>query len=162
MPFQDIIDGNAEYAKIHEDLADGHARLGLAIVSCMDTRIDPLAAFGLKRGDAKMLRNAGARVTDDVLRTLILAAHVLGVNRVAIIAHTDCGGTKVDQSDMQRMVDEATGADASGIDFLTTHDQEAALREDAAKVRDCAQLPPGVEVGTFMYDVHSGQLRQVD
>jgi carbonic anhydrase len=161
MPFEDILTANSEYAKNHEFLGNGRARRGLAIVTCIDSRIDPLASFGLKPGDAKILRNAGARVTDDVLRTLILAAHVLGVNRVALIQHTDCGGTKVDQAKMETIVGDLTGEDASGIDFLTVTDQIATLHEDAQRIRDCALMPAGTEVGEFMYDVENGRLTAV-
>lgn len=162
MPFQDILDGNADYVQHPEPEVSGSARLGLAILSCMDTRIDPLTAFGLKRGDAKMLRNAGARVTDDMLRSLAICVHALGVTRVALIAHTDCGGTKVDQQKMEQLVLESTGGDASDVDFLTTHDQVASLREDKEKISRSSLIPDTVEVGMFIYDVHSGKLEVVE
>ncbi len=162
MPFNDIVTANAVYAERHKNLANGLARRGLAIVTCIDTRIDPLEAFGLIPGDAKMIRNAGARVTDDVLRTLVLASHVLGVNRVALIQHTDCGGTKLSQEQMVDVVGELTGEDASDVDFLMIDDQRATLAADAQKIRDCKLLPAGFEVGEFIFDVTSGRLEQVD
>ena len=162
MPFSDIITANATYATSHEELANGNARRGLAIVTCIDTRIDPLGAFGLIPGDAKVIRNAGARVTDDVLRTLIIASHVLGVNRVALIQHTDCGVAKNDQAAIEHVVEELTGHDASGIDFLTIGDQIATLHSDAERIRTNELLPEGIEVGEFMFDVRSGALKQVN
>ena len=89
--FSDLFTGNEAFVKEFksQDLT-GQAKKGLAIITCMDSRIDPLRIVGMKAGDAKILRNAGARVTDDVLRTLILAAYLLGVNRVLVMPHTDC------------------------------------------------------------------------
>ena len=158
MPFTDILTANAAYAADHEELANGRARRGLAIVTCIDTRIDPLEAFGLIPGDAKVIRNAGARVTDDVLRTLIIAAHVLGVNRVALIQHTDCGVANNDQQTIAEVVEDLTGESVGDFDFLTIDDQIATLHADAERIRECKLMPPGTEVGEFMFDVHSGEL----
>jgi carbonic anhydrase len=89
--FADILSANTQFVDgfQHSELT-GTARKGLAIVTCMDSRISPLAVVGMQAGDAKILRNAGARVTDDVLRTLVLASYLLGVNRVLVMPHTDC------------------------------------------------------------------------
>jgi carbonic anhydrase len=161
MPFKDVLQANADYVPGHNALPTGHARKRLAIVTCMDTRIDPVAAFGMAPGEAKILRNAGARVTDDVLRTLILAAHVLDVDRIALIAHTNCGGALVDQAKMEELIREHTGEDASEIDFGTVTDQVATLHDDAKKLRECRFFPEGMEIGEFMFDVESGALTQV-
>ncbi len=161
MPFQDILNANERYAADHEELANGRARRGLAIVTCIDTRIDPLAAFGLIPGDAKVIRNAGARVTDDVLRTLIIASHVLGVNRIALIQHTDCGVANNTQETIVEVVEDLTGESVGDLDFLAIDDQEAVLAADAQRIRDCKLLPEGIEVGKFMFDVHSGKLSLV-
>jgi carbonic anhydrase len=150
VPFTDILTANSAYAADHEELANGRARRGLAIVTCIDTRIDPLEAFGLIPGDAKVIRNAGARVTDDVLRTLIIASHALGVNRIALIQHTDCG------------VETQTGESIGDLDFLTIDDQIATLHTDAEKIRSNKLLPAGTEVGEFIFDVHSGKLSPVE
>ena len=161
MPFTDILTANAAYAEDHEELANGRARRGLAIVTCIDTRIDPLAAFGLIPGDAKVIRNAGARVTHDVLRTLIIAAHALGVNRVALIQHTDCGVANNTQESLTSVVESQTGESVGELDFLTIGDQEAVLRADAEKIRSNPLMPAGTEVGTFIFDVHHGRLTEV-
>src|SRR6478672_3048854 len=90
-PFDDVLASSAEYSRTFADAGTpGRAARGLAVVTCMDSRINPLGMLGLDPGDAKILRNAGARVTDDVLRTLVLAVHLLGVERIMIVAHTDC------------------------------------------------------------------------
>jgi carbonic anhydrase len=126
----------------------------------MDSRIDPLRMLGLVAGDAKILRNAGARVTDDVLRTLVLAAYLLGVTRVMVVAHTGCrmaGGT---EDDVHAAIAGAGGPDTRSISFLTTTDQEAALEQDVQRIRSWPYLV-GLEVGGFIYDLKSGRLRQV-
>ena len=79
-PFDDVLTANVEYSRTFADAGTpGKAARGLALVTCMDSRISPLEMLGLLPGDAKILRNAGARVTDDVLRTLVLAVHLLEV-----------------------------------------------------------------------------------
>src|SRR6059058_5639675 len=89
--FADVLAANAEYARrFRLQGVPAMAARGLAVVTCMDSRIEPLAMLGLAPGDAKILRNAGARVTDDVLRTLVLASYLLGVSRAMVIAHTNC------------------------------------------------------------------------
>ncbi|MFT4050217.1 MAG: carbonic anhydrase [Solirubrobacterales bacterium] len=162
MPFSDILTANAAYSSDHEELANGRARRGLAIVTCIDTRIDPLEAFGLIPGDAKIIRNAGARVTDDVLRTLIIASHALGVNRIALIQHTDCGVANNTQESLTSLVETDTHESVGDLDFLTITDQRAVLHEDSQKIRDCKLLPTGTEVGEFIFDVHSGKLTPVE
>src|SRR5215218_9753706 len=100
----------------------------------MDSRIDPLRMLGLAPGDAKILRNAGARVTDDVLRTLVLATYLLGVDRVMVIAHTNCRMTIGEDEDIHAAIRDAGGPDTERVGFLTTHDQVAALEEDVLRV----------------------------
>ncbi len=86
----------------------GRPARGLAVLTCVDTRIDPLAVLGLTPGDAKILRNAGARVTDDVVRSLALVVAALGVERVALIAHTDCAVAKATDDELRALVAEAS------------------------------------------------------
>src|SRR3954451_16850214 len=127
--FSDVLEANAAYAQgfALSGLAPRAAK-GLAIVTCMDSRIEPLAMLGLQPGDAKILRNAGARVTDDVVRTLVLARYLLGVDRVMVVAHTKCrmaGGT---EDDVHVAITAAGGPDTRSMSFLTTTDQDAAIR----------------------------------
>ena len=89
--FDDILAANAQYvAEFQSSALTGQAARGLAIITCIDSRIAPLAIVGMQPGDAKIIRNAGARVTDDVLRTLVLATHLLNVSRILVMPHTDC------------------------------------------------------------------------
>jgi carbonic anhydrase len=159
--FRDVLTANAQHAATYQPVREGgRAAKGLAVVTCIDSRIDPLAMLGLSAGDAKIVRNAGARVTDDVLRTLVLAVHLLGVDRVMLIAHTDCrmaGGT---EADVHAAIRSAGGPDTQSLAFLTTVDQEATLAADVQRVRSWPYLP-GLRIGGFLYDLKTGLLTPV-
>jgi carbonic anhydrase len=159
--FADVLSANTRYARGFR-LAGLPARAarGLAVVTCMDSRIEPLAMLGLEPGDAKILRNAGARVTDDVLRTLVLADYLLGVDRAMIIAHTDCRMAAGDENDVHAAVDAAGGPDTRSLSFLVTDDQEATLRSDVQRVQSWPYLG-NLQVGGFLYDVGSGSISRV-
>ncbi|HVE73548.1 MAG TPA: carbonic anhydrase, partial [Mycobacteriales bacterium] len=113
---------------------------------------------GLEHGDAKILRNAGARVTDDVLRTLVLAVHLLGVDRVMVVAHTDCRMSSVTDAQVHETIAEATGLDTRSLNFQTIADQTATLAEDVQRIRSSPYLPAGLPVLGARYDVHTGRL----
>jgi carbonic anhydrase len=160
-PFEEFLAANAAYAESYA-LADleATAARGLAVLTCMDSRIEPLAMLGLAPGDAKILRNAGARVTDDVLRTLVLAAYLLGVRRLMIVAHTGCRMAAGGEEQVHDAIEAAGGPDTRSIRFLTTADQERSLHRDVQRVRSYPYLPD-VAVGGFLYDLGSGRLRRV-
>lgn len=161
--FDDLLDANQRYqAEFHDSGVQGWAAKGLAVVTCIDSRIDPLAMLGLRAGDAKIIRNAGARVTDDALRSLILAANLLGVTRVCVVQHTECAMVGSTEDEMRQRIGSVRGADASGWDFLTSTDQLETLRADIGRITSCALLPPDLEVGAFVFDVHTGELDAVD
>jgi len=160
-PFADVLAANQAHAQTFSPVAAaGVARRGLALVTCMDSRIDPLAMLGLAPGDAKILRNAGARVTDDVLRTLVLAAYLLGVQRVMVVAHTGCRMAGCTEADVHEAVAAAGGPDTTSLSFLTTTDQDEALRTDVGRIRAWPYLHD-LTVGGFIYDLHTGALRRV-
>ena len=161
--FADILTANSQFVNgfQHSELT-GTARKGLAIVTCMDSRISPLAAVGMQAGDAKILRNAGARVTDDVLRTLVLASYLLGVNRVLVMPHTDCRMAIADEAAIHSTIKEQYGIDTSSLEFRTVSDQRAALIEDVARIRSYPLLQKGVSVAGAIYDVSTGQLEPID
>ncbi|MCW2665120.1 MAG: carbonic anhydrase [Frankiales bacterium] len=157
--FDDVLTANALFQQqFHDEGLEGRAARGLAVVTCMDSRIDPLRMLGLLPGDAKILRTAGARVTDDVLRSLVLAHHLLGVDRVMVVPHTDCGMTKADDDEVHRRIAEETGIDSRSVDFHTIRDQQAVLRHDVQRVRSSPYLASGLPVIGAVYDVHSGRL----
>jgi carbonic anhydrase len=159
--FADVLAANEQHASSYRPPdRPGKAAKRLALLTCMDSRIDPLRMLGLQPGDAKILRNAGARVTADVLRTLVLARYLLDVDRVMVVAHTNCrmaGGTEVD---VHEAVAQAGGPDTRSLSFLTTTDQEAAVRGDVQRVRSWPYLP-GLSLGGFVYDLATGRLREV-
>jgi len=161
--FSDALVANAEYIKSfkYSELT-GVAQKGLAIVTCMDSRINPLSVVGMRSGDAKILRNAGARVTDDVLRTLVLATYLLGVDRILIMPHTNCRMAQVDEDEIHREINSKYGVDTSEIEFKTVADQKQALIEDVQKVRSFKLLNSGVSVGGAIYDVTTGKITPVD
>ena len=134
--------------------ADARPRRHLAVVTCMDTRIDVLAALGLDVGEAHVLRNAGGRVTDDVLRSLALSCHVLGVDTVVVMQHTRCGLAGTTDEDLRAR----TGAD---IAFLPIDDHRSALREDVQRLTDTPYLAQVRAVAGLVYDVDSGRLDDV-
>lgn len=161
--FDDLLAANRRYAsRFHDSGVAGVAAKGLAVLTCIDSRIDPLAMLGLQPGDAKIIRNAGARVTDDALRSLVLATNLLGARRVCLVQHTDCAMAGSTEDEMRARVTAASGIDASGWEFLTTQDQLATLRSDLALIDACDLIPSTVEVGGFILDVHSGELVAAD
>ncbi len=159
--FADVLRANEAYAAGFRLAGlEPVAARGLAVLTCMDSRIEPLAMLGLRPGDAKILRNAGARVTDDVLRTLVLATYLLGVDRAMVVAHTRCRMANGDEEDVHAAIAEAGGPDTRELGFLTTDDQVATLREDVGRIRSWPYLAP-LRVGGFLYDVDSGRLTQL-
>lgn len=161
--FSDVLSANTRHADRFRDSGlTGFAKKGLAIVTCMDSRIDPLAVVGMNPGEVKILRNAGARVTDDILRTLVLATYLLGVERVLVMPHTDCRMAKGDESDIHRLIAERSGVDTSAIRFKIVTDQRAQLAEDINAIRSFDLLPKTLVVAGAIYDVHTGELSPVD
>ena len=161
--FSDIAFANEKFVNNfqHSQLT-GTAKKGLAIVTCMDSRISPLAAVGMQAGDAKILRNAGARVTDDVLRTLVLASYLLGVNRVLVMPHTDCRMANEDESSIHETIKNQFGVDTRSLEFRMVPDQQAALANDIARIRSYPLLQKDVAVAGAIYSVSTGKLTFVD
>lgn len=157
--FDDVLSANATYAGQFVDTGrPGAAARGLAVVTCMDSRISPLAMLGLHDGDAKILRNAGARVTDDVLRTLVLAVHLLEVTRVMVVAHTDCRMASVTDAEVHAAIAQTAGIDTRSLDFQTISDQRATLAADVQRIRSSPYLPRELPVIGCVYDVRSGRI----
>jgi len=159
--FDDLISANREFAADF-DLGgfDGIAHAGVAIVTCMDSRIDPLRMLGLEQGDAKIFRNPGGRVTPQALEALVLGVHLLGVRRILVIPHTRCAMTANTQEELRQKVGASAGQDASWQFFHAISDQLATLAEDVKTVQSHPLIPDTVAVGGFVYDVDTGVIEQ--
>jgi carbonic anhydrase len=161
--FADVLGANKEYvAQFKYSELTGRAAKGLAIVTCMDSRINPLSVGGMRSGDAKILRNAGARVTEDVLRTLVLATYLLGVNRILVMPHTDCRMANETEEELHKHIDREYGIDTRALEFKTVKDQKAALADDVKQIRAYPLLRDGVIVGGAIYDVKTGTITPID
>ena len=161
--FDDLLAANRAFA---EDFTfegfDGVARAGVAMVTCMDSRIAPLQMVGLAPGDAKIFRNPGGRITPQALEALVLGVHLLGVRRILVVPHTRCAMAMNTEAELRRRIGESSGLDASWQRFGVVADQRDALRRDVAAVRTHPLIKDRAEVGGFLYDVDTGLLhRQV-
>jgi len=161
--FEDVLAANAEYAEqFSSSELSGRAARELAIVTCMDSRIDPLSIVGMHPGDVKILRNAGARVTEDVLRTLVLATYLLGVRRVLVMPHTDCRMASGEEADVHLAIMKEYGVDTRSVEIRTVTDQESALVTDVVRVRSYPLLPDDLIVAGALFDVRTGRLQPLD
>jgi carbonic anhydrase len=161
--FADVLAANETYAeRFSLQGLEPLAARGLAVLTCMDSRIEPLAMLGLKPGDAKILRNAGARVTDDVLRTLVVGAHLLEVDRVLIVPHTKCRMSTASADELHELISARSGRDTRSLDLRPVSDVRAALRDDVQRVRSWPFLPEGLPVLGAVYDVDTGRLERVE
>lgn len=149
-----LLEANASYAAARANVADARPGRRLAVVTCMDARIDVFAVLGLHLGEAHVIRNAGGRVTDDVLRSLAISSHVLGVDTVAVMQHTKCGLAGVSDEELR----VRTGAD---LVFYPIEHHASALREDVGVITATAYLAPIRVVAGFVYDVESGEIDDV-
>jgi carbonic anhydrase len=149
-----LLDANEAYAAARANVADARPGRHLAVVTCMDARIDVFAALGLHLGEAHVIRNAGGRMTEDVLRSLALSCHFLGVDTVVVMQHTKCGLVGVRDEVLRR----TTGAD---LGFLPIDDHAAALREDIEILSKTDFLHPIQVIAGFVYDVESGEIDDV-
>jgi carbonic anhydrase len=127
----------------------------------MDSRIDPLRIIGMSAGDAKILRNAGARVTEDVLRTLILATTLLNVSRVLVMPHTDCRMASGTEEQIHATILEKSGIDTRSVEIRTVTDQVAALKSDLVRIEQFPLLPKGIEIVGAIYNVKTGELKRI-
>jgi carbonic anhydrase len=150
----DLLAANHGYAAARANVRDPRPGRRLAIVTCMDARIDVFAVLGLHLGEAHVLRNAGGRVTEDVLRSLALSSGVLGVDTVVVMQHTKCGLAGVTDEELRRL----TGSD---LGFLPIDDHAAALREDIELLARTPYLSGIRRLAGFVYDVETGQLDDV-
>ncbi|TMM06395.1 MAG: carbonic anhydrase [Actinobacteria bacterium] len=156
MPVVDEIrEANLSYASEFEkgDLPMPPGRK-FAVVTCMDARLDPAKFLGLDEGDAHVIRNAGAVVTDDALRSLIISHHLLGTQEAVVIAHTDCGMLTFEDEELQDRLN-------TDVDFHAFPDVEENVWSGVKKIQDSSLLPDSFAARGFVYDVNTGELREV-
>ncbi len=159
--FDDLLAANKSFAdRFTLGGFDGVAHRGVAVVTCMDSRIDPLRMLGLSPGDAKIFRNPGGRITANALEALVLGVHLLNVQRILIVPHTRCAMATHTEEELRERVGASAGVDASWQGFHVVTDQRAALGADVAAVSSHPLIPDAVAVGGFLYDVDTGLLEQ--
>lgn len=144
-------------AEQHVDIRPARA---LAIVTCMDSRLNVFEALGLEEGDAHVLRNAGGVITDDMIRSLTISQRLLGTREVMLIHHTDCGMQKLTDDGFRAELQADTGvAPEFAIESFT--DLDAAVRQSILRVQGSVFLPHRDRVRGFVYDVDTHRLREV-
>ncbi len=151
----ELLTGNQAHAETDLEELGAEPSRKVAVVTCMDTRIEPLAVLGLARGQAHIIRNAGGRVTEDVLRSLALSTHKLGVDTVVVMEHTRCGLSGSTDEELRRDI----GAD---LEFRAIGDHEAALRADVELLTSTPYLDRIRAVAAFLYDVDSGAVTEIE
>jgi carbonic anhydrase len=155
-----VANNRAFAASLPEQHLDVRPRRGLAIVTCMDSRLDVFAALGLEHGEAHVLRNAGGVITDDVIRSLAVSQRRFGTREVMLIHHTDCGMQTLSDDGFRAELQEATGiAPAFAIESFA--DLDANVRQSVLRVRRSPFLPHTGQVRGFVYDVDTHALREV-
>lgn len=160
--FDEFLEANRRYAGAFDkgDLPTPPAK-GVAVVTCMDARLHPEEFLGLEVGDAHVIRNAGGRVSEDAIRSLVISERLLGTTEIVVIHHTDCGMATFRNEDLAAKIKEDLGVDAAGHDFLTFTDLEQSVRDDVNKIRDSELIPDDITVTGAIYDVKTGELREV-
>lgn len=160
-PFEDLLESNRRYATSAPRNFDGYAHAGVAVVTCMDSRLQPLEMLGLFLGEAKILRTPGGHVTPDALMGCVLGVNLLKVDRILVISHSRCAMASVTEAEIERRVSEASGLDTSGYDFGADPDQLAHLRADVELVDSHPLIHGRAIVGGFHYDVDTGLMEQI-
>ena len=162
MSFDDLLDANRKFAESFSLKGfDGIAKAGVALVTCMDSRIDPLGMLGLKPGDAKIFRNPGGRVTEAALEALVLGVYLLNVDRILVIPHTRCAMTSQTEDELHEKISGLAGTNVAWQRFHVIDDQRRTLLGDLEKGRSHPLIGDRAEVGGFIYDVDTGLLNEV-
>ena len=160
--FENFLKANQAYVELHGDLhLSIKPKTKVAIVTCMDSRLHVAPALGLALGDAHILRNAGGRVTDDMIRSLVISQQQMGTREIVVLHHTDCGAQTFNNEDFQEHLKCELGVDVSGQDFLPFQDVDERVREDMKLLRECPLIPDDVIISGAVYDVDTGSMREI-
>lgn len=156
----ELVHNNKAYAAAYVPDLPLPPRRHLAVVACMDSRLDTFALLGLKIGDAHVIRNAGGVVTDDVIRSLVISQRKLGTREIILVHHTDCGALTFTDDELRNQLLEETGLKPTWSPE-SFRDLDADLRQSIERVRRSAFLVDTSQVRGFVFDVHTGELREV-
>lgn len=160
--FQNFMKANKAYVDLHGDYhLPLRPKTKVAIVTCMDSRLHVAQALGLALGDAHILRNAGGRVTEDMIRSLVISQQQLGTREIVVLHHTDCGAQTFTNEDFAVQLKRDLGGDVAGQDFLPFTDIEESVREDIALLKQSPLIPDDVEISGAVYDVDTGRMTEV-
>lgn len=160
--FKNFLKANQAYVELHGDLhLSIKPKTKVAIVTCMDSRLHVAPALGLALGDAHILRNAGGRVTEDMIRSLVISQQQMGTREIVVLHHTDCGAQTFNNEDFQEHLKCELGVDVSGKDFLPFQDIDESVREDMKLLRECPLIPDDVIISGAVYDVDTGSMREI-
>ncbi len=156
-----FLENNARYADGFDkgDLPMPPARQ-IAVVACMDARLETGGLLGLDEGDAHVIRNAGGVVSDDVLRSLTISQRLLGTREIMLVHHTDCGMLTFEDADLKQQVLDDTGIKPA-FAFESFNDLDADVRQGIARIHACPFLLHKDQVRGFVYEVETGKLREV-
>ncbi|MFS9093974.1 carbonic anhydrase [Streptococcus sp. Marseille-Q3533] len=161
--FENFLKANQAYVELHGDLhLSIKPKTKVAIVTCMDSRLHVAPALGLALGDAHILRNAGGRVTEDMIRSLVISQQQMGTREIVVLHHTDCGAQTFNNEDFQEHLKCELGVDVSGQDFLPFQDIDESVREDMKLLRECPLIPDDVIISGAVYDVDTGRMIVVE
>ena len=160
--FENFLKANQAYVELHGDLhLSIKPKTKVAIVTCMDSRLHVAPALGLALGDAHILRNAGGRVTDDMIRSLVISQQQMGTREIVVLHHTDCGAQTFQNEEFQEHLKAELGVDVSDQDFLPFQDVEESVREDMQLLRESPLIPDDVVISGAVYDVDTGRMTEV-
>jgi len=152
---------NKEFAESFPGPAALRPKLKLAVVACMDSRIDVFGALGLEIGDAHIIRNAGGVVTDDVVRSLVISQRMLGTEEIILIHHTDCGMVKFTDDELKTAIEQDTGVRPPWATEAFT-DADADVRQSIGRLKKNPFVPHADRVRGFVFDVATGLLREIN
>jgi len=159
--FDDVLEANRAFgADFHLSGFDGIARAGIGMLTCMDSRIDPLGMVGLEPGDAKIIRNPGARLTPTALEAMVLGVNLLQVRRILVVPHTRCAVASSTAAEISARVAAAAGVDDPGMEFHVVEDQIVALNDDVRTLSEHPLIAGQAQVAGFLYDVDTGLLER--
>ena len=161
--FENFLKANQAYVELHGDLhLSIKPKTKVAIVTCMDSRLHVAPALGLALGDAHILRNAGGRVTEDMIRSLVISQQQMGTREIVVLHHTDCGAQTFENGPFQEYLKEELGVDVSDQDFLPFQDIDESVREDMRLLQETPLIPDDVVISGAVYDVDTGRMTVVE